>query len=99
MGCGKQGIGLREPGATYLVGEEFAVPAQGDCVDLSTRINLDGHQLSSIKGGKLESCIKGYLSGGCTLCVQGTFGLGHGSKLSVSMMLIPSLEYLWGVCQ
>ena len=35
------------------------VLAQGDFVDLSTRIDLDSHQLSVLAGGKLKSGIKG----------------------------------------
>ena len=58
--------------------EEFAVPSQGDCVDLSTRIYLDHHQPGSIAGEKLESCEKSYFAIRHTLCVQETFGLDHG---------------------
>ena len=78
MGCGEQDTGLGEPGIIYFMGEEFAVPAQGFCVDLSTRIYLDHHQLGSIVGGKVESCEKGYLAIRHTLCVQGMFRLGCG---------------------
>ena len=77
-GCGEQDIGLGEPGVIYLVGEEFAVLAKRDSVDLSTRIKLDGHQLGSIMCGKLEPCVKGYLTIRHFLCVQGSFGLGCG---------------------
>ena len=98
MGCGRQGIGLGEPGVIYLVGKKFAVPDQGDCVDLSTRINLDSHQLSAIVGGKLKSGIKGYLAIVCTLCVQGTFGLGHGfdavSEYDIDVILGVPMEAL-----
>ena len=99
MGCGRQGIGLGEPGIIYLVGEEFVVLGQGDCVDLSTRVDLDGHLLSSITDGKLDPCVKGYLAIRCTLCVEGTFRLGFGFNPIMSMMLILSWEYLWGGLQ
>ena len=78
MGCGKQGIGFGVPGVNYLMGEEFVVLAKRDCADLSTRINLESHQLSAIADGKLKSGIKGYLAIGQTLCIQRTFRLGHG---------------------
>ena len=55
MGCGEHGIGFGEPEFVDFIGEEGAVPAQGGCVYLSTRIYLDHHQLGSITGGKLES--------------------------------------------
>ena len=55
MGCGEQGIGLGEPGFVDFIGEEGVVPAPWDCVDLSTRICLDNHQLGAVMGGKLKS--------------------------------------------
>ena len=35
MSCGEQGIWFGEPGFIDFIGEEDAVPAQGDCVDLT----------------------------------------------------------------
>ena len=77
MDSGEQGIGFGEPGFDHFIGEEGAIPAQGDCVDLSSRIYLDCHQLGSVLGGKLESGEEGSLTIRCTLCEQGTFWLGH----------------------
>ena len=55
MGCGEQDIGFGEHGFVDYIGEESVVPAQGDFVDLNTRIYLDCHQLGSVMGGELES--------------------------------------------
>ena len=78
MGCWEQGTGFGKPGFVDFVGEESAVPAQGYCVDLNTRIYLDQHQLGSVMDGKLESGKEGTLTVGCTLSKQGTFKLVHG---------------------
>ena len=43
MGCRAEGIGLREPGLTDFVGEKLFVPAQGDGIHLSTRVDLHSH--------------------------------------------------------
>ena len=66
MGSRALGLGYWE--SINLWEEEFAVLAQGNGVDLSTRINLDSHQLSAIMGGKLKPVIKGYLAVRCTQC-------------------------------
>ena len=68
------GLGYLE--SSTLWGKSLQYLLRGDCVDLSTRINLDGHQLSAIAAEKLKSGIKGYLAIRHTLCVQGTFRLG-----------------------
>ena len=36
------------PGLSELMGEELPIPAQGDCVHLSTRVHLDCHGLSAV---------------------------------------------------
>ena len=54
MGRSAEGIGLRVPGLIDILGEELLVPAQGDAIHLNTRVNLHGHQLGAILGGKLE---------------------------------------------
>ena len=77
MGHRGQGIGLGEPGIIYFIAEGFVVPDQGGCVDLSTRIYLDHHQLGAITGGKLESGEESYLAIRHFLGEQGTFWLGH----------------------
>ena len=45
MGCRAKGAILGVPGLIDFVGEELLVPAQGDGIHLSTRINLHSHQL------------------------------------------------------
>ena len=62
------------------MGQEFLVLAQGDGVDLSTRVDLHSHQFGAIFCWKLEPGVKGYLAIRCALCKQGTFGLGCGFK-------------------
>ena len=78
MGCGEQAIVFGKPGFVNFIRKEGTVPLQGDCVDLSTRIYLDHHQLGSIMGGKLGSGEEGLLTIGNALGEQGTFGLGCG---------------------
>ena len=51
MGNGAKGIGLRVPGFIYHFGEQLLVPAQGDCVDLSTRVNINVHLLHTMLCG------------------------------------------------
>ena len=51
------------------------VPAQGDVIELSTRIYLDHPQLCSVSGRKLESGEESGLAIGCSLHKQETFGM------------------------
>ena len=54
MGSRARGIGLSEPGLILFWGEMLPVPAWGDGIHLSTRVDLNGLQLCSILGGELE---------------------------------------------
>ena len=49
-----KGARLGKPGLTDIVGERLLLLAKGDCVDLSSRVNLHGHLMSAILHGKLE---------------------------------------------
>ena len=48
MGSGDKGAGFGRPGLSELMEEELPIPAQGDCVHLSTRVNLDCHGLGAV---------------------------------------------------
>ena len=48
MGSGDKGAGFGEPGLSELMAEELPIPAQGDCVHLSTRVDLYCHDLGAI---------------------------------------------------
>ena len=52
---------------------------QGDCVDLSTRINLDGHLFGSVMCGQLEPGKEGNLASRGTFSIEQAFRLvvGH----------------------
>ena len=70
-------LGFRVPGVINFMGEELPILAQGDGVDLSTRVYLHSHQFRTVYCWKLEPGIKGYLTIRCPFHKQGTFGLGH----------------------
>ena len=62
MGCRDKGAGLGVPGLIGFVGEELPVPAQGDGINLSTRVSYHGGQIHTILCGELKSSVELHLS-------------------------------------
>ena len=86
---GAVGLGYLE--SSTLWGKSLQYLLRADCVDLSTRINLEGHQLSAITGRKLKSGIKGYCAVGHNLSVhRKPLGWAMVLMLSASMTLMLS---------
>ena len=48
MASGDEGARFGVPGLSELMREELPILAQGDCIHLSPRVNLNGHGLGSI---------------------------------------------------
>ena len=78
MGCRTEGVGFRVPGLIEFLREKLLVPAQGDSIHLSTRVNLVGHQVGTILCRELEHCVEQNLAIRCSLSQQGTFRLTQG---------------------
>ena len=58
MGCRAKGARFGVPGLIDFLGEKLPVPVQGDGVHLSTRVDLDSHQLYAILCGELQSSVE-----------------------------------------
>ena len=48
MGSGHRGAGFGVPGLSQVMGKELLILAQGDCIHLSLKVNLNDHGLGSI---------------------------------------------------
>ena len=48
MGHGDEGAGFGVPGLSEFMEEELLILAQGDCIHLGTRVDLDSHVLGAI---------------------------------------------------
>ena len=75
MVSGKKGLCFVELGFSYLSGEEEVVLAQGDGINLSTRIYFDSHGLGSIMRRELKAGIECNLSIRSALHVDPAFSL------------------------
>ena len=96
-------VGKKEKGLGYLESstlwrKSFQYKLRGDCVDLSTRVNLH-QQFGAIFCRKLEPGIKGYLAIRCTLSEKGTFRLGCGFDTVSRITSMLYWEYQKGICQ
>ena len=78
-------------------GKQGMVLAQGDGVNLSTKIDLYGHLFGSTVCGQLEPGIEGNFAIRGTVSAEGAFRLvaGHDAIGGITSML--SWEYQWGV--
>ena len=78
MGSRAERIGLRVAGLIDFLGKKLLVPAERDGVHLSTRVNLNCHELHTILHVKLEPGVERDLAIRHSLSQQGTFGLSQG---------------------
>ena len=73
MVCGHKSFGLGVPGFSEFFGKECLVPAQGDGINLSTRVYFDSHGLGTISSWKLKVGIECNLAVRFTLHVELAF--------------------------
>ena len=62
MGSRAEGTEFWEPDLIDFVGVELLVPAQGNGINLSTRVSLHSQHLSAVLGWELKPGEKGYLA-------------------------------------
>ena len=87
-----EGTGFGVPGVINFIREELPGLAQGDGVNLSTRVYLHSHQFGAVSCGKLEPGIKGQCSG------RAWYTIRAGSAVPVCRVQWSSLHLIYG-CQ
>ena len=62
MGNGDEGAWFGVPGLSVLMGEDLLILAQGHCIHLSPRVNLDSHGICAILSWKHQVSTERYLT-------------------------------------